>query len=81
MIVLGLVLGRWWKTALAVGTVVWPSMLLQAGIIETGAGDLLGAALFGLANTAVGVGLHQAALHLVRRLRGPRPSAPPTSIA
>lgn len=34
-----------------------------------GTADIPGIALFGLANTAIGVGVHQGTLYLVRRLR------------
>ena len=72
MILFGLVLGRWWKSAIAAGAVVWPAILVLAGII--GGPDVLGAAALGAANTAAGVAVHQAALWLVRSIRHDRPA-------
>lgn len=71
MILFGLVLGRWWKSAIAAGVVVWPTILFLAGII--GGADVLGAAVFGAVNTAAGVAVHQATLWLVRSIRRDRP--------
>lgn len=71
MILFGLVLGRWWKSAIAAGAVVWLAILVLAGII--GGADVLGAAL-GAANTAAGVAVYQAALWLVRSIRRDRPT-------
>ena len=65
MILLGLVLGRWWKSALAVAAVVWPALLLATDVIDLS--QVIGTALFGLANAAVGVCIHQGAWWLVRR--------------
>ena len=68
MILFGLVAGRWWKTALVLGTVLWVALLYFDGTIV--AYQLPAAALFGLVNTAVGVAVHQGALTLVRRMHG-----------
>lgn len=67
MILLGLVLGRWWKTALVIGAVSWPALLLHLGIITPR--DIPSAALLGLLNTAIGAGIHQGVLRLLRRAR------------
>lgn len=67
MIVCGVLMGRWWRTALVLGAVGWPTAMLVTGAIS--AGQIPVAALLGLANTGVGVALHQAGLWLVRRLR------------
>lgn len=73
MIVFGLVLGRWWKSALVAGAIGWPLLLLVTGVFRDPvvftAGALVSAALLGAANTALGVGLHQAVLWMVRRAR------------
>jgi hypothetical protein len=74
MIVLGLAFGRWWKSTLVAAAVVWPAMLLQAGVIEFGS-QVIGAALLGAANAAVGAGVHQGIAWVVRRLRPPRSTA------
>ena len=76
MIVFGLVFGRWWKLAIAVGAVLWPTILVFTGVI--GVADVLGAAALGALNTAVGIAVHQVALWLVRSIRRDRP-APSTS--
>ncbi len=57
MILLGLVLSRWWKPALAVAAAGWPALLLATGVIDLS--QVPGAALFGVANAAVGVGIYQ----------------------
>jgi hypothetical protein len=78
LILFGLVVGRWWRTALVVGALGWAALLLTNGVI--GLADVPGAMLFGLANTAVGVGIHQGLLHLVRRVapaHGTSPEASP----
>lgn len=68
MILFGLVTGRWWRPALVAAAIVWPVLLLVDGVIGISA-DLLAAALFGAANAAVGVAVHQVLLWLVRRVR------------
>lgn len=73
MILLGLVLGRWWRTALAVGALSWPAVLLVDNVYGFEIG-LLGAAGIGLANTAVGVAVHQAVLAAIRRGRRIQPA-------
>ena len=69
MILVGVVLGRWWRTALVVGAVGWPVILVADNVdaVEFG---LVGAAVIGVVNTAVGVALHHAVLALIRRSRG-----------
>ncbi len=67
MIIFGLLAGRWWKSALVVGTVGWVAVLLVTGVIEPS--QVVGAAFFGLANTGVGVAIHQGLLWLVRSVR------------
>lgn len=68
MILLGLVLGRWWWLALLVAGVAWPAMLVWADVAVLSP-DLVGAAALGAANATVGVLVHQAVLHGVRHLR------------
>jgi hypothetical protein len=68
MIVFGLVLGRWWVLALALAAVVWPGLLVATGVMGFEPA-LLGGAVFGVANAAVGVLVHQALLWAVRRPR------------
>jgi hypothetical protein len=73
MIAFGLVFGRWWKSALVVGSLGWPAALLASSTITA---EQLPAALgLGLANTTVGVAVHQAVLRAVRALRSTPPPA------
>lgn len=68
MILFGLLLGRWWKLALLVGTSGWTVLLWSQGLLSTPM-EVVGAAALALANTAVGVLVHQLLLTLVRRVR------------
>jgi uncharacterized membrane protein len=85
MILFGLVLGWWWRTALIAAAVVWPLMLWQAGIFDGTQGVMgtvglaLGAALFGVANAGVGVAIDQGILALVRRIRRRGAAATPAA--
>ena len=73
MIIFGLLAGRWWKSALVVGTVGWVAVLLVTGVIDPSQTVLIfGATFFGLANTGVGVAVHQGTLRLVRSVRSNR---------
>lgn len=78
MLLFGLLAGRWWKTALIAGAVGWAVVLLATGVI--GLDGVLGAMALGLLNTAVGVGIHQGVLRLVRRTR-PDADAPAAPVA
>jgi hypothetical protein len=69
MILFGLLLGRWWKPALIVGTAAWTVLLWSQGLLATPP-EIVGAAALALANTAVGVSIHQLMLAFVRRVRG-----------
>lgn len=69
LIALGLVLGRWWRAALAIGVVYWSAVLVVTGTYNVDL-NLLGPASLALVNTAAGVAAHQAVLWGVRRLRG-----------
>lgn len=72
MMVFGLVFGRWWRLATVGAVVVWPTVLLVTGVYELSWNvlwPLVGAALLGLVNAAVGIAVHQGLLVLVRRLR------------
>lgn len=72
VIVLGFILGRWPKSALAVAAVGWPVLLLVTGPLEPSA-DFLGqailAAFLASANAGAGILAHQALLWSVRLVR------------
>lgn len=68
MIAFGLVLGRWWESALVASAIVWPVLLVASGTMGLSA-DLLGGALLGALNAAVGVTVHQGVLGVIRRIR------------
>ena len=68
LILFGLIFGRWPRSAILIGTLAWPLLLLADNTIS--AGDLLpGAAGYALINTGVGVLVHQVVLRLVRHFR------------
>jgi hypothetical protein len=71
VILVGIILGRWWWCALLISAIGWPLILAATGV-ATG-WVLIEAAAFALVNALVGVLLHQAGAWLVRRLR-PRAS-------
>jgi hypothetical protein len=72
LIVFGLIFGRWWKTALVVGSVSWVVLLLVGGVIEARLAVIAVATLLAFLNTGLGVGVHQAVLYAVRRFRRSR---------
>lgn len=73
MILFGLVFGRWWKSALVAAAIVWPLLLFAYGTLQSAPGSLAGvlalAVVLAVVNAGVGVAIHQAVLHLVRRSR------------
>lgn len=68
VILLGLVLGRWWRLALVTAAIGWPLLLLAADVVDLNTG-LIGAAGLAVANAGVGVLAHQGCLHAYRHLR------------
>jgi hypothetical protein len=66
LILVGLLLGRWWKITPVVAAAVWCTVLLADRTISpSGVGAAL---LVGFLNTAVGVVVHQVARSAVRSL-------------
>ena len=60
MLLFGFIFGRWWKSALLVGTVGWVLLLWSdPGTRNFDPEFVLTAGALGLANTAVGVLVHQ----------------------
>ena len=68
LIVFGLVFGRWWRLTPTAAALGWPVVLVATGVMDVEPG-LLGAAGLAVANTGVGVLIHQGVLRLIRRLR------------
>jgi hypothetical protein len=71
LIVFGLVFGRWWRLSLVTAALGWPALLVTTDVMGVGAG-LLGASGLAIANTGVGVLIHQGVLQAIRRLRRSR---------
>lgn len=71
MILFGLAFGRWWRTAVVVGALGWPLVLIATDVMDVEPG-LLGAAVLGMINTGLGVLVHQGAAKALGRLRHPR---------
>lgn len=67
MIVVGLVLGRWWWLALIVAGLGWPALLWSQEIID--GGQIGAAGLLAVANAAVGVLIVQGCIRGLRFLR------------
>jgi hypothetical protein len=65
MILVGLVIGRWWVVPTA--GVTWAALLLYQGTINVG--DVPVAFVLAVANAAVGVGAHQIVLWSARHTR------------
>lgn len=68
VILLGVVLGRWWWLALATAAIGWPLLLLASDVVDVNAG-LFAAAALAVANAGVGVLLHQGCLRAYRHFR------------
>jgi hypothetical protein len=68
MILLGLVLGRWWRVALSTAAIGWPLLLLLSDVVDLNVA-LIAAAALAVANAGVGVLAHQGCLHAYRHLR------------
>jgi hypothetical protein len=66
MILLGVVLGRWWRLALVVSALAWPTLLVATDAMSFEPRLVCAPALAAL-NTAVGVLIHQGLLRAYRR--------------
>lgn len=69
LILVGLVLGRWWRTTLAIVATAWPAWLVVGGVMGPESG-LVGAGALAVVNAGVGVAVHQGILRLIRLARG-----------
>jgi hypothetical protein len=70
LILFGLVLGRWWRFSLFAAALGWPTVLVATDVMGVEPG-LFGASGLAIANTGVGVLIHQGILRTVRKLRRP----------
>lgn len=68
MILLGLILGRWWRAALVAAALGWPVLLVVTDVVGINA-SLLAAAALAVVNAGVGVLVHQGVLLAYRRYR------------
>jgi hypothetical protein len=68
LILFGLVLGRWWRFSLVVAALGWPVVLVVTDVMSAGPG-LIGASGLAIANTGVGVLIHQGVLRTTRHVR------------
>jgi hypothetical protein len=68
LLVLGAVLGRWWRTTLVVAAVGWPALLVATDVMDVEP-VLLAAAALAVANVGVGLLLHHAVAWAWRSLR------------
>lgn len=66
LLLVGLVLGRWWWLPLLLAAAGWPALLLATGAMTVGPG-LVGAAGLAVLNAAVGVAVHQAVRRVLPR--------------
>lgn len=68
LIVLGLTLGRWGRTCIALAAVAWPALLVATDVIEIEPA-LPAASLLAVANVGVGVLVNRAVAGLWRSMR------------
>jgi hypothetical protein len=66
LLLVGLVLGRWWRIVIPLATVTWIVLVSVAADPSPRIGDTLLAASFAAANVTVGVLLHQLLWRLAR---------------
>lgn len=68
LLVLGLALGRWWRTCAALAAVAWPVLLVATDVMEIEPA-LLAASLLAVVNTGVGVLVNRTVAALLRSMR------------
>jgi len=67
LLLVGLVLGRWWRVVIPVAAIGWAVLLIATGV-DSGPSFAVAAALLGAVNVAVGVVVFQAARLFLRSL-------------
>lgn len=75
MILLGLVLGRWWRVALVTSALGWPILLVATDAMNFEPG-LLASTGLAVLNTGAGVLIHQGVLWTYRQVRRALASRP-----
>lgn len=65
LLLVGLVLGRWWRVVIPLATVGWPVLLIVTGV-DSGLDFGVAAGLLAVANVGIGVLLNQVVRRLVR---------------
>ncbi|GGM59503.1 hypothetical protein GCM10011608_50800 [Micromonospora sonchi] len=68
LILFGLLCGRWWRLSLIAAALGWPVLLVAGDVMNVGP-ELLGAAGLAIANTGVGVLIHQGIRLAIRKIR------------
>ena len=69
LLLVGLVLGRWWRVVIPAATIGWAVLLIVTGV-DSGLSFAVAAALLGAINVGVGVVVFQAARLTFRNLLG-----------
>jgi hypothetical protein len=69
LLIVGLVLGRWWRVVIPAATLGWAVLLVATGV-GSGLGFVFSASLIAIANVTLGVLVYQAARLLVHRVAG-----------
>lgn len=67
LLLVGLVLGRWWRVVIPVAAIGWAVLLIATGV-DSGPSFAVAAALLGAVNVAVGVVVFQAGRLFLRSL-------------
>lgn len=68
LLFLGVVLGRWWRTALVASAIGWPAVLLATDVMDLEP-VLLAASALAVVNVGVGLLLHHAVAWTWRSVR------------
>jgi hypothetical protein len=78
VLVVALVIGRWWLPTLLIAALGWPALLVATDAMSVDWG-LLGASALAMGNALVGILAHHGAVWLLRHFRGARGPIGPTS--
>jgi hypothetical protein len=67
LLLVGLLLGRWWRVVIPVAAIGWTALLMATGV-DSGLAFALGATMLALVNVTIGVLVFQAAWFAWRRV-------------